>query len=292
MKLHRPVAGWMFVSPWLIGAAVFLFAPMAMSLYFSFTDYPILEPPLWTGLSNYKRMLGDPTFWLVTKNTAVYVALCVPLSTIVALALAAMMCRNTRFDRFMQSAIFIPTLVPLIASAMVWLWLFNTDLGLVNRALRLISIHGPAWLTDKRWVMPALVIMNLWGVGQSVVIYVAALQDVPEQLYEAAKLDGMGPIRRFWYITVPMVSPVILFNVITLTINAVQVFAIPFVMFRQVDGQNPAGYFYSMYLYDNAFQYGQMGYACAMAWVQLMVILGLTGLMFVVSRKLVYYRAG
>ncbi len=291
MSARRGIAGWVWVSPWLIGAAAFLFIPVILSLYYSFTDYPMLEPPLWAGVSNYARMLEDPTFWLVTKNTAIYVAVSVPLCTILALVLAAVMAGRSRFDRLLQAAVFIPTLVPLIAAAMLWLWMFNGELGLVNRALGLIGIDGPSWLTDRAWVMPALIIMSLWGVGQSVVIYIAALQDVPRQMYEAAKLDGMTAPRRFWHVTLPMLSPVILFNVITLTINAVQVFAIPFVMFRQVDGQNPAGYFYSMYLYDNAFQYGQMGYACAMAWVQLLVIVALTLVMFAASKRLVYYRA-
>lgn len=287
---ERAWAGWLWVLPWVVGAGAFMFLPMGMSLYYSFTDYSVLEPPLWTGADNYRRLGGDPTFWLVVKNTALYTALSVPLCTLVALVLAAMMAGRSRFDRWMQAAVFVPTLVPLIASAMVWLWLFNGQLGLINRMLAWVGIDGPGWLTDSRFVMVSMVIMSLWGVGQSVVIYVAALQDVPSQLYEAAELDGMGPVRRFCHVTVPMISPVILFNVITLTISAVQVFAVPYVMFRRVDGQNPAGNFYSMYLYDNAFQYLEMGYASAMAWVQLVVILMLTGLMFWASKKLVYYR--
>lgn len=267
-----------------------MFLPMGMSLYYSFTDYPLLEPPIWNGLGNYTRMGSDPTFWRVVKNTALYVAWTVPLGTLVGVVLAAMLSGRVRFGRVFQACVFIPTLVPMVAAAMVWMWLFNGEYGLINKGLGLLGIKGPTWLVDQAWVMPSLVIMSLWSVGQSVVIYVAAIQDVPQHLYEAGRLDGMSPARQFWHITVPMVSPQILFNVIVTTINAVQVFAIPYVMFRRPDGQNPAGHFYSMYLYENAFVYGQMGYACAMAWLQLLVIVALTGILFWASKRLVHYR--
>lgn len=292
MKNRHTIAGLTWVSPWLLGAGAFMFLPMAMSLYFSFTDYPLIESPLWAGLGNYERMLRDEKFWLVVKNTAVYAALTIPACTVLALVLAAVLNRTGRLGKVVQAIVFVPTLVPLIASAMVWLWLFNGEHGLINRVLGLVGIGGPNWLIDRAWVMPALVIMSLWSVGQAVVVYVAALQDVPEQLYEAARLDGMGPVRQFVHVTLPMISPIILFNVITLAINQIQVFAAPYVMFRRPDGQNPAGYFYTQYLYESAFVYGQMGYASALAWVQLLTVLGLTGLMLVASRKLVYYRAG
>jgi len=287
---HPDWHGLVWVSPWLLGATAFLFVPMALSLYYSFTDYPLLEPPLWVGLGNYARMAGDPTFWRVVKNTAVYCLWSIPLQTGLAVALAAMLNGRIPLRRFFQACIFLPTLVPLIASAMVWMWLFNGEYGLINRLLAMVGIRGPTWLVDKNWVMPAMVLMSLWGVGQAVVVYIAALQDVPRQLYEAARIDGMGRLAQFRYVTLPMISPAILFNVIALTINSVQVFAVPYVMFRRPDGQNPAGHFYSMYLYENAFVYGQMGYASAMAWVQLVVVLALTGLMIVASRRLVHYR--
>jgi multiple sugar transport system permease protein len=282
--------GLLWVSPWLIGAAAFMFVPMALSLYYSFTNYPLLEPPLWCGLDNYGRMLDDPTLWRVVKNTAIYCLFAIPIQTVIAVVLAAMLNGKVRGARFFQACIFLPTLVPLIASAMVWMWLFNGELGLINRLLGLVGIQGPTWLVDKNWVMPAMVLMSLWGIGQAVVIYIAALQDVPRQLYEAGRIDGMGPVRQFVNVTLPMISPAVLFSVIALTINSVQVFAVPYVMFRRPDGQNPAGHFYTMYLYENAFVYGQMGYASAMAWLQLLVVLVLTGVMLLMSRKLVHYR--
>ncbi len=289
-SIRRNLHGLLWVSPWLIGAGAFMFLPMAMSLYYSFTDFPMLEPPLWNGLGNYRRMLDDPTFLRVVKNTALYCAVAIPLQTMVAVALAALLNGKVRFSRFFQACIFLPTLVPLIASAMVWMWLFNGELGLVNRLLGRAGITGPSWLIDQNWVMPSLVIMSLWGVGQAVVVYIAALQDVPRQLYEAGRIDGMGPLRQFANVTLPMISPAILFNVVALTINSVQIFAVPFVMFRRPDGTNPAGHFYTHYLYENAFVYGQMGYASAMAWVQLIVVLMLTAVMLVASKRLVHYR--
>jgi multiple sugar transport system permease protein len=298
------LAGLAWTSPWLIGAAVFVFAPMAMSLYFAFTDYPLLEPPYWCGLDNFRRLFQDPSYWQVVKNTVLYAVLAIPLTTLLALILAAMLAggesssaQPSRASRLLTSTyracIFIPTLVPLIASAMVWMWLFNGESGLLNRLLAplfwALQMHPPSWIVDQHYVMPAMVIMSLWGVGQSMVVYVAAIQDIPRQLYEAARIDGMGTVNRFIHVTMPMVSPAILFNVISLTIGAVQIFAVPYVMFRQPDGTNPSGYFYTMYLYDNAFVYGKMGYASAMAWIQLLVVLSLTGVLLFASRKLVHY---
>ncbi|CAG0958515.1 Lactose transport system permease protein LacF [Phycisphaerales bacterium] len=289
-RFRETLIGLAWTSPWLVGSALFVFLPMAMSLYYSFTDFPLIEPPIWTGTSNYARMGDDPTFLRVVHNTAIYAAFSIPLCTILGVSLAALLQGRVRFARFFRACIFIPTLVPLVAVAMVWMWLFNGEFGFINQALSRIGIKGPAWIVDASWVMPSMIIMSLWSVGQSVVIYTAAMQDVPRHLYEAARLDGMTAFQRFRHVTVPMISPAILFNVIVMTINAVQVFAVPYVMFRRPDGQNPAGHFYTMYLYENAFVYGQMGYACAMAWLQLLIILALTGAMFLASRKLVYYR--
>lgn len=287
------LTGLAWAGPWLIGSAVFVLLPMGMSAYYALTDYPLLEPPMFVGLKNFRDLAGDPTFWRVVKNTALYAGVSIPVFTLVALVLAGLLNSRVRFGRVYQAAVFIPTLVPLIASAMVWFWLFNGEYGLVNKVLgpllRPLGLSPPAWIADEAWVLPSMVLMTLWGVGQSVVIYVAAMQDVPRQLYEAAELDGMGPVRRFVHVTLPMISPAILFNVIALTISAVQVFAVPYVMFRRPQGTNPAGHYYTMYLYETGFVYGRMGYACAMAWIQLLVVLALTGLMMFASRRLVHY---
>jgi multiple sugar transport system permease protein len=288
---RETLAGLAWASPWLVGGTVFVFLPMAMSLYFAFTDYPLIEPPLWAGLANFERMGTDPTFWRVVKNTALYALVAIPMSTALGLVLAGLLQENTRASRFFLACIFMPTLVPLIAAAMVWMWLFNGEYGLVNQLLRVVGINGPTWLVDAAWVLPSMVIMGMWGVGQSVVVYVAAMREVPVQLYEAARIDGMSRVRQFWHVTLPMIAPAILFNVVVMAINVVQVFAVPYVLFRKPDGQNPAGHYYTMYLYENGFVYGQMGYACAMAWVQLLVVVVLTVAMLVASRRLVHARA-
>jgi multiple sugar transport system permease protein len=287
-------AGYAFLSPWLIGLIAFMLLPIVMSIYYSFTDYPLLESPLWTGLDNYARLVHDHDFLVGLKNTLIYIALLVPLSTGISVVLAALL--NTRGLKglgLFQGAIFLPTLTPLVASSMVWMWLLNGKYGLINRFLAGLGITGPNWLLDRNWAMTALILIALWSMGQAVLLCFAALKEVPQQLYEAAGIDGMGPVRRFCYVTVPMISPVILFNTITLMIGAFQVFVIPYVIFQKdKGGPGQSGYFYTMCLYDNAFTYQKMGYASAMAWVQLLIVLALTGLMLATSRRFVYYRAG
>jgi multiple sugar transport system permease protein len=291
-RIPRSWAGLLWISPWLIGFLAFLLFPAAMSLYDSFTEHGPLESPLWIGLANYQRMLHDQVFHRALLNTVIYAAALIPLSIISAVVLAALL--NTprlRASNLFQAAIFLPTLVPLIASTMVWMWLFNGEYGLINRLLRVVGINGPNWLYDRHWAMPALIIIGLWSVGQATILCLTALREVPASLYEAADLDGMGPVRRFWNVTVPMISPVILFNTIILTIGAFQVFVVPYVIFiRDKGGPGQTGYLYTQYLYDNAFIYQQTGYANALAWVQLLIILALTGLMFLASKRIVFYR--
>lgn len=285
-------AGWLWISPWVIGFLAFMLLPMGLSLYYSLTDYPLLEQPLWVGLDNYAELLRDEKFLASSWRTLVYAAISIPASTVLALVIAGLLCTKVRAAGLFQAAVFLPTLVPLAASAMVWLWLFNGEYGLINRVLRALGLPGPGWLTNADWAMAAVVIIGLWGVGQAVITYVAAMRDVPESLYEAAELDGMGPVRRFVSVTLPMISPVILFNVVTLTIGAVQVFGAPFIIrSASVGGDTSHMTFYSLYLYDNAFTFGRMGYASAMAWIQLLAVLVITAATFVISRKLVHYRA-
>lgn len=265
--------------------------PIGLSLSYSFTEYPILDRPIWIGLENYTRLAHDERFLLALRNTLLYAVVSIPLWTVLALVVAGLLNARVRARGFFQACVFIPTLVPLAASAMIWMWMFNAEFGLINRALAIIGIDGPNWLQDRAWVLPALVIVALWGIGQSVVIYVAALQDVPRALLEAAAIDGMGPLRRFISVTLPMISPVILFNVITLVIGTLQVFAVPFIIANA--GRGASGddlLFYSVYLYDNAFTFQQMGYASAMAWIQLLITLALTAVTFALSKRFVYYR--
>jgi multiple sugar transport system permease protein len=284
--------GLLWTSPWLVGGAVFILLPMAMSLYYAHTNYSMLESPIFIGWQNFSRMLSDTRLHLAAWNTAVFSVIFIPLATLFALVLAAMLAGEGKLPRFVQACVFVPTLVPMVASAMVWMWLFNGEYGLINQGLKLIGVTGPNWLIDRAWAIPALVIMSLWGVGQQVVIYIAAMQDVPRELYEAARLDGMGRAGQFWRVTLPGISPQIVFGVMVQTIATIQIFAQPFVMFRNKDGQNDAGLFYTMHLYDNAFVYLNMGYASAMAWMQFVVVLIITQIMMLASKRFVVYRGG
>lgn len=278
-----------FVSPWVIGFVSFMVLPIVLSVWYSFTDYSLIQKPFWIGLDNYTALMHDGVFWKVVLNTLIYAGVAVPLGTVVALVIASLLAARIRFVGFYRAAVFVPTLVPMVASAMIWMWLFNGELGLINRTLDAVGVRGPNWLGDSHFVMASLVVMSLWGVGQAVVIYTAALQDVPKVLYEAADLDGFGVVGRFVHVTLPMISPVILFNVIIAIIATWQVFAVPYIMLGGTGGPDQAGYFYTMYLYDKAFPFGQMGYASALAWIQTLIILALTALTFAVSRRTVYY---
>jgi multiple sugar transport system permease protein len=292
-KLHRQVRavaiGWAFLSPWLIGFLVFTLVPIALSLYYSFCRFSLLQPPLVKGMENYHSLASDPIFWKVLYNTAMYALFALPLGMIAALGVAMLLNSNIRGVTIYRALVFLPSLVPVVASAMLWLWLFNAKLGLINAALRRLGIaNPPGWLTDVRWAMPALVVMSFWGIGNTVVIYLAGLQDVPRELYEAAEIDGASPAGKVWHVTLPCISPVIFFNLIMAIIGTLQIFAAPFIL--TAGGPARSTYFYTMYLYDNAFSYLKMGYASSMAWVQLLIVLALTALAAWSSKRWVHYQ--
>ena len=281
--------GLAFLSPWLIGFAVFTVVPVALSLYYSFCDYSLLQPPLFTGLDNYRALAGDPVFWKVLRNTLVYGVFALPLGMLAALGVAMLLNAKIRGVSVYRTIVFLPSLVPAVASAMLWMWMFNADLGLINAALRAIGVgNPPGWLTTVRWAMPALVLMSFWGVGNTVVIYLAGLQDVPRELYEAADIDGASPLRKVWHVTLPSISPVIFFNLIMGIIGTLQMLTTPFIL----TGGGPARstLLYTQYLYMNAFEFLKMGYASAMAWVMLLIVLVLTGLAAWSGRKWVHYQ--
>jgi multiple sugar transport system permease protein len=271
--------GMAFISPWVVGFCVFTAAPIALSLYFSFCDYSLVQKPVFRGTENYRLLAGDPLFWKSLGNTFYYASLALPLSLIVALTIAMLLNTKIRGQSVYRTLVFLPSLVPIVASAMIWLWLFNAKLGLLNWILRSIGIDNPpGWLSDTRWAMPSIVVTSLWGVGQTVVIYLAGLQDVPVELYEAAEIDGAGPVRKIFHVTLPMLSPVIFFNLIIGMIGAIRIFEQPYIITQ--GGPARSTYTFTMYLVDNAFTYLRMGYASAMAWVQLLLILVLTALAF------------
>ncbi len=342
----------LFASPWFVGFSVFLAYPLAASLYYSFCDYSVLRSPVWVGWLNFRNLIADEVFWASLKNTAIYAAMALPLGMLTALSLALLLNTKVKGMTVYRTIFFLPSLVPTIPLAVLWLWVFNGEHGILNYALEylpaavilglplLIGIvaacvgyasgrrqlgHGllvmtlvilaatvwaggvgmgllqklhaivrlptPNWLSDTAWSKPALALMALWGSGNAMVIYLAGLQDVPTEMYEAAELDGAGWWARTRNVTIPFVSPVILFNGIMGIIGTLQVFAEPYVMFP---GGSPARstYFYTMYLFDNAFIYHKMGYACAMGWIMFLIILGLTLLALRLSERHVHYQGG
>jgi multiple sugar transport system permease protein len=282
------VAGLGFTSLWIIGLVAFTAYPVAASLYFSFCDYSILKAPVWIGLENYRQLARDELFWISLRNTLVYAGLAVPLGTVVALALAVLLNQDVRGRTIFRTFFYLPSIVPVVASSMLWLWIFNGQYGLLNAALRpLLAPFGltpPAWLADPTWAKPALVIMSLWGTGNAMVIFLAGLQNVPKELYEAAAIDGATGWRRFWHVTLPLIAPVVYFNVIVSLIGALQVFTQAFIMSEAANGNgngsdgNPARstLFYTIYLFSTAFYDLRMGYASAMAYVLFVVIAALT----------------
>lgn len=279
-----------FISPWIVGFGVFTLYPVVASLVYSFCDYDVLSRPIWVGWLNYRDMASDHVFWQGLSNTLVFSALSLPLGLSVALALALLLNNPVRGRGLFRAVYYLPSLVPAIASATVWLWILNGRHGLLNLALlRLGLTHAPQWLSDPHWTKPALALMAVWGCGNTVVIYLAALQGVPRTLLEAAMIDGASPWRRLWHVTLPAISPVIYFNLIIGVIGSLQTFVSAFVMLGN-GGPDRSALFYAVYLYQNAFEYRQMGYACAMAWILFLLTLGLTWLASRSSRGFVHYQ--
>lgn len=286
------LTGLAWVSPWLVGFTLLTLVPVAISAYLSFCQFNGLRPPVFTGLENVRSLVGDPIFWKVLWNTAVYAGVALPIGAVLSLVYALLLNMRVPGQALWRSLIFLPTLVPLVAVGMVWQWMFNGRYGLINVVLGFIGIDGPNWLSDARWTMPAMILLSFWSLGQGVVIYLAGLQDVPRSLYEAAELDGAGWRQRLFSVTLPTISPTIFYNVVVGIIFTWQVFVVPYVMFPEGGGPERNAYFYTMYLYDAAYTYQRFGYACLLSWVQLLIILALTALVFRLSRNLVHYRGG
>ncbi|MGQ9632414.1 MAG: carbohydrate ABC transporter permease [bacterium] len=282
--------GYLFALPWFIGFSAFVLYPILASFYYGFTDYTVLTPPQWVAFKNYIIMFTqDELFWVCLYNTLYYVVFLVPLSVIVGVGLALALNVRVRGMPLYRTIYFLPTLVPTIASAILWMWVLDPQYGLVNSLLYKVGIRGPGWIADIKWSKPSIIIMQLWGgVGSPIVIYLASLQDVPQELYEAAEVDGANWWHKIVHITLPMISPVILFNVIITLIGAFQMFTQPFIM---TDG-GPANstLFYALYLYRNAFRYFKMGYASGMAWLMFLLILASTIFILKASGRWVYYR--
>jgi multiple sugar transport system permease protein len=285
--------GLLFISPWIIGFAWFQLYPILASIRYSFTNYNMMQPPLWVGLDNYTRLFTeDELFRKALTNTAIYTLFSVPLSLTIAFVFALLLNLKIPGRTVFRAVFYFPAIIPTVATAILWSMLLNTKGGLINVGLQAVGLPAIAWLSSPTWTMPSLILLSLWGIGPIVVIFLAGLQDVPRELYEAARLDGAGPFRLVRDVTIPMLSPVILFNLIIGIIAALQVFAQPFVIFGS--GGNPGGplnsvLMYSVQLYTVAFQQFRMGYAAAMAWILFTIIFSLSLLALRFSNRFVHY---
>lgn len=280
--------GLLWISPWILGTLIFLALPVGMSGYYALTDYSLLEPPVPIGLDNFTEMASDRLFWTALRNTAVYTVAAVVLGGALSVLIAVLLEQRLRGAAMVRAVVFLPTLIPVVSASIGWLWLYNGQYGLFNSVLHLLDLPAPDWLGDVRVAMPSLILMSLWFTGSAVVICTAALRDVPVSLYEAADLDGMSPLARFRHITLPMISPALLFNAVMSAIWGLQVFAVPLIMTK--GGPQDSTLVYSMYVFRNAFEYGRMGYASALAWVQFLLAVVITLIFLRVSRRFVHYR--
>jgi multiple sugar transport system permease protein len=295
-RRSQTLAAYGFLSPWLIGLVLFTAGPMVASLVLSFTDYDLISAPSFVGLDNYRALLSDPKVARSLGNTVFYTVLHVPLSMALALGLAMLLLRAGRASGFFRTVVYLPVMTPPVAIGAMFLLLLNGQTGLVNEVLSTVGINGPGWTTDPTWIKPGLVLMSLWTVGSTAIIYLAALRDVPRELYEAARLDGAGGWRQYRSITLPMISGAIYFTLIVNTIASLQLFAEVYTMYFGNDAtqssSGDAALFYVIYLFQQAFQFLHMGYASAMAWLLFCVIVLITILQVRLARQRVYYEGG
>lgn len=286
--------GWLFILPAVLGLLLFQLGPVLASLALSFTRYEIISSPKWIGVANYARLLNDALWLRSVEVTLKYVILFVPCSLIAAYGIAMLMSKSIKGITVYRTIWYLPSVVPVVASATIWRWGLNPEFGPINYPLKVLGLPAPRWLTDPDWIIPSIVFISLWGLGNSVLIFLAALKGVPTTLYEAAEVDGAKAWDKFRHITLPMTSSIIFFQLIVNIINSFQVFGVAYVLFvsnpsASSAGPDNAALFYVLYMFRNAFGYFKNGYASAMAWVLFVVIMLLTWLLFYSQRRWVYY---
>lgn len=286
------LAGWLWSSPWILGFFVWTLGPMLYSLYLAFTKYNISSPPEWIGLTNFQHALSgaDSLFWPSLLRTFSWAIIMVPLSLTCSLLAALLLNQRIKGTQVFRTLFFLPSLTPAVALALLWQWLFQPEFGPINYVLGALGVsHPPLWLSDERLAMPSLMIMTLWGAigGGNMIIFLAGLQGVPAELHEAAAIDGAGALRRFWSVTMPMITPTIFFNLVIGVIGALRTFTTAFV--ATGGGPHYATWFYILHLYQTAFQSFDMGYASSLAWIFFVVVVTLTILNVRFSRHWVYY---
>ena len=280
--------GLLFIAPWLIGLIVFTLYPICASFYWSFCRFDGFSPPVWAGVDNYRVMLlEDPLFWRALVNTFYMVLIAMPITLAFSLFLAILLDLKVRGQSIYRTILYLPSIAPVIAVSVLWMWLLNPEYGLINHALRLFGIDMVGWLVDPKLAKPALILMGLWQAGGGMLIFLAGLQEVPPQLYEAAEVDGAGIFTKFRHVTLPMISPILLFNLIMGIIGYFQYFTQAFVMTQ--GGPQDATLFYALHLFNRVFLDFQLGYASAMAWLLFLLILAATIFVMKTSRRWVYY---
>jgi len=284
------LAGYLFMSPWIAGFLLLTAGPMVASLYFAFTDYNLFTSPKWVGLDNFTRMFDDSRWQKSVEVTAKYVIIGTPLKLLLALGVALLLAQSRRGQAFYRAAFYAPSLIGASVSiALVWRALFSDD-AIVDRSLRFFGVEIGGWVGDPAWVLYCLVALTVWQFGAPMVIFLAGLKQVPRELYEAAEVDGAGPLRRFWNITLPMISPVLFFNVLLETIHSFQIFGSAYVISPQGNcGPADAVLVYTCYLYQKGFDEAQMGFASAMAWMLLLGVALVTAVLFWSQKKWVHY---
>lgn len=288
-RTREAAGGYLFALPWLVGLSIFVFYPFIANIFYSFTEYNIIESPVWVGIDNYRVLMDDSLFWKSLFNTIYYSAV-VPLQLIIALLLALLLNQKVKGQRYFRTFFYLPVLVPLVASSVLWKWMLSPNYGLVNSLLYKIGVNGPGWFASESWSKPALILMGTWTVGGAMIIFLATLQDIPQVLYEAAEIDGATTFKKTFHITLPLLTPAIFFNLIMGIIGSFQVFTQAYI----ITGGGPmySTTFYVLYLYNNAFKFFRMGRASAMALILFIVIFIITLFIVKTSSKWVYYEAG
>jgi multiple sugar transport system permease protein len=287
MAQREAIAGWLFVLPAVLGVLLWVAGPMLYSVWLSMTDWDVIRPARFIGAANFIRMVQDELFYKSLWVTVYYTLFHVPLTLLLAFLVALLLNTKTRGIALFRTLYYLPSIVPAVANAVLWVWIFNSEFGLLNMLLNALGIDKVLWLQNPNTALPALILMSLWSLGGVMIIYLAGLNGIPEQLYEAAEIDGAGSFRRFLHITIPMMTSVIFFNLILQIIGSFQVFTISYLM--TAGGPNYATTFYVLYLFNNAFSYFDMGYASALAWVLFFIILALSLLVFRSGSSWVYY---
>jgi multiple sugar transport system permease protein len=288
-RTREILAAYGFLTPWLVGLIGLTLGPMLYSLYLSFTRYNLLTPPRWLGLGNYREMISDPRLHHSIEVTLTYVLIAVPAILVVSLAVALVLAQGMRFLPFYRASFYLPSLIGAsVAVSLLWRQLFAAD-GVLNALLRVFGIEGRTWIGDPETALYTLILLSVWTFGAPMIIFLAGIRQVPRDLYEAAAVDGAGPVRRFLSVTLPMLTPLIFFNILLTTVNAFQAFTPAYVVSNGSGGPADSTLFYTLYLYQRGFANLDMGYASAMAW-SLLVVLGIfTVAMFATSRLWVYY---